>query len=119
MLVDEASRVPDEMTAAVRPMLSVSGGRLVTMSTPWGRRGWWWAAWSAGGPSWERYEVPATACSRIPATFLEQERRSLGDLWYRGEYLCEFTDTIDNVFRSEDVESAFSDGVAPLWGEGE
>ena len=119
LLVDEASRVPDEMTAAVRPMLSVSGGRLVTMSTPWGRRGWWWDAWDTGGPSWERYEIPATACPRISPAFLAEERRALPPMWFQSEYMCQFTDTIDNVFRSEDVESAFSDGVAPLWGEGE
>jgi phage terminase large subunit-like protein len=49
LLMDEASRIRDEMNAAVRPMLAVSGGRTVAMSTPWGKRGWWWEAWEQGG----------------------------------------------------------------------
>jgi hypothetical protein len=32
--IDEASRVPDELFFAVRPMLAVSGGKLVALSTP-------------------------------------------------------------------------------------
>src|SRR5215213_6349159 len=55
LLVDEASRVPDQLMAAVRPMLAVSGGRLVTMSTPWGKRGWWHEEWANGGDGWKRY----------------------------------------------------------------
>jgi hypothetical protein len=39
IIVDEAARVPDELYQAIRPMLAVSGGRLVLMSTPFGSRG--------------------------------------------------------------------------------
>ena len=39
LVVDEASRVPDELYQAVRPMLAVSGGRLILLSTPFGERG--------------------------------------------------------------------------------
>ncbi|HJW75023.1 MAG TPA: hypothetical protein VJ787_05055 [Thermoleophilia bacterium] len=49
LTVDEAARVEDETIAAVRPMLAVSGGQLIALSTPAGRRGWWHAAWEDGG----------------------------------------------------------------------
>ncbi len=39
LLVDEASRVPDALYQAVRPMLTVSGGRIVLLSTPFDKRG--------------------------------------------------------------------------------
>ena len=39
--------------------------------------------------SWERYVIPATACSRLPDAFLDEERRSICEWWYRQEYLCE------------------------------
>ncbi len=45
LVIDEAARVPDELYFAVRPMLAVSGGHLVALSTPWGRRGWFYDAW--------------------------------------------------------------------------
>ena len=49
LLVDEASRVNDELYMAVRPMLAVSGGRLWLMSTPFGKRGFFYEAWETGG----------------------------------------------------------------------
>jgi hypothetical protein len=36
LIVDEASRVLDELYGAIRPTLAVSGGRLVALSTPLG-----------------------------------------------------------------------------------
>jgi len=49
LLVDEASRVEDDLYRAIRPMLAVSGGRLVAPSTPWGKRGFWFREWTEGG----------------------------------------------------------------------
>jgi hypothetical protein len=40
LVIDEASRVDDTLYLAVRPLLAVSGGRLVALSTPFGKRGW-------------------------------------------------------------------------------
>ena len=42
LLVDEASRVDDELYFAIRPMLAVSGGSLIMLSTPYGtvRQAW-------------------------------------------------------------------------------
>jgi len=39
IIEDEASRVDDELYRAIRPMLAVSNGRLILMSTPFGKRG--------------------------------------------------------------------------------
>src|ERR671913_617118 len=39
LLIDEASRVDDGLYYAIRPMLAVSGGSLMMLSTPFGRRG--------------------------------------------------------------------------------
>ena len=110
LIVDEASRVPNDLYLAVRPMLAVSGGRLLAPSTPFGTRGWWYEAWRAG-ESWERYAVPATDCPRIPAAFLAEERRNLGEWWYEQEYCCRFLDAQGAAFRREDIDRAFSEGV--------
>ena len=80
--IDEASRVPDELYMACRPMLAVSGGRLLGMSTPFGTRGWWYEAWRSR-EAWERYEVPAEQCPRISPEFLAEEQRTIGEWWYR------------------------------------
>ena len=115
---DEASRVPDEMYYAVRPMLAVSGGRMILMSTPFGKRGHFFEEWQRGQP-WERVEVKAPECPRITPAFLEEERASLGDWWYRQEYLCEFVETVDKVFAYDLVVNALSQDVKPLFGGAE
>jgi hypothetical protein len=90
LVIDEAARVPDTLYKAVRPMLAVSGGRLICLSTPYGRRGFFWDGWANGGADWARIEVPAARVPRIAPEFLEQERRCLGESWYRQEYCCSF-----------------------------
>ncbi|MDP9356587.1 MAG: phage terminase large subunit [Chloroflexota bacterium] len=115
LTIDEAAQVPDDVYAALRPMLAVSGGRLIALSTPFGKRGWWYRAWTEGGDGWERYEVPATACPRISPAFLAEERRSLGDWWFDQEYLCGFRDTQDAVFSTEALDRAASDAVRTLY----
>jgi hypothetical protein len=114
ILIDEAARVPDELYYSIRPMLAVSGGRLIALSSPFGRRGFFYGEWAGGGDVWERYEVPATDCPRISAAFLAEERRSLGDWWYSQEYKCEFRDTVDQVFSTADIDAAVSARITAL-----
>ncbi len=106
LILDEAARIEDETYLSVRPMLAVSGGRIVAMSTPYGRRGWWWEAWRSGSEAWRRFEVPASECPRISPAFLDEERRTLGDWWFRQEYGCEFMDAQSAAFREADVMAA-------------
>ena len=110
LIIDEASRVKDELYSAVRPMLATSGGRLIALSTPFGNRGWWYEAWRSID-AWERYEVPAPMCPRIPAVFLAEERRNLGEWWFTQEYLCTFLDAQSAAFRTEDIHRALTEGL--------
>src|SRR5215203_3555366 len=113
LIVDEASRVDDALYYAVRPMLAVSGGRMVMLSTPWGKRGVFYEAWT-GPEEWDRYEVAAAACPRISEEFLEEERRALPSWVFRQEYECSFEETDDQVFTTEMIDAAVSADVEPL-----
>jgi len=115
LIVDEAARVDDNLYYSVRPMLAVGAGRLVAMSTPFGKRGWWHDAWT-GNEAWQRVEVPARMCPRIPPAFLDEERRALGPWWYKQEYECEFSDTTDSLFGADEVQAAITSDIAPLFG---
>ena len=110
LAIDEAARVPDELYLAVRPMLAVSGGRLVALSTPFGARGWWYQAWESP-ERWERYQVPASECPRISEDFLAEEQRAMGEWWFDQEYRCRFLDAESQAFRREDVDMAFEEEV--------
>jgi hypothetical protein len=114
LILDEAARVADELYFAVRPMLAVSGGALIMLSTPYGKRGVFYEEWT-GGHGWERYEVPASQCPRISEEFLEEERRVLPSRVFRQEYECSFEETEDQVFTTEMVEQAVTSEVTPLF----
>ena len=94
-------------------MLAVSGGRMVMLSTPWGKRGVFYEAWT-GPEEWDRYEVAAAACPRISEEFLEEERRALPSWVFRQEYECSFEETDDQVFTTAMIDAAVSEDVAPL-----
>jgi len=114
LLIDEASRVNDDLYVAVRPMLAVSGGTLWLMSTPYGQRGFFYEAWANGGPTWERVSVKAEDCGRFSASHLEEERREMGERTYRQEYCCEFGESTSAVFSRELIEAAFTSDFGPL-----
>jgi hypothetical protein len=116
IIEDEAARVADDLYFSVRPMLAVSGGRLILMSTPFGKRGHFFQEWTEGGETWERIFITAHNCPRISPEFLEEERQALGDWWFKQEYFCEFVETVDQVFSYELVQSAISEEVEPLFG---
>ncbi len=90
IVLDEAARVPDDLYRAVGPMLAVSKGRLICLSTPYGARGFFHDAWVSGGEGWKRIEVPGAKVPRISAAFPEEERRAMGESWFRQEYCCSF-----------------------------
>jgi len=114
LLVDEAALVRDDLYMAVRPMLAVSGGSLWMMSTPRGKRGFFWETWDRGGVEWERVRATALECVRIPREFLEEERRVMGDRMFRQEYCCEFSDVAGGVFDGDLVERAMTDAFGQL-----
>jgi len=109
LLIDEAAGVSEDLYVAVRPMLAVSDGALWMMSTPRGRRGFFYQAWENGGPEWERVEAPATECPRISRAFLEREQHDMGWREFQQEYLCVFEDSVSKVFDSKLVDGSFSD----------
>jgi Terminase large subunit, T4likevirus-type, N-terminal len=115
LVIDEAARVADALYYAVRPMLAVSRGRLVALSTPFGKRGWFHNEWVGTG-GWERVRITAAECPRIGADFLAEERQAMGERWFRREYLCSFEDTIGAVFAHADIQAALSADVKPLFG---
>jgi hypothetical protein len=117
LIVDEAARVDDELYYAVRPMLAVSGGSLMMLTTPYGKRGVFFEEWT-GGREWDRYQVPAAECPRITPEFLEEERAALPSYIFRQEYCCSFENTEDQIFTHEMVQAAVTSDVKPLFGGG-
>ena len=115
VIIDEASRVPEDVYRAVRPMLAVGNGDLWLLSTPLGRTGFFHEVFMHGGEAWTRFEVPATACpERITPEFLAEELAEMGAAFVKQEYFCQFIDARGTLFDRQLVEDAVREDVRPL-----
>jgi len=108
IIIDEASRVPDHLFFSISPMVAVSGGQILLLSTPAGQRGFFHSAYISEGDEWEKITVTAEQCPRISAEFLEREREQIGDFYFRQEYLCEFLEPEGSLFTLEQIEACFT-----------
>ena len=120
IVVDEASRTEDALYGALRPMLATTStqadqGRMVCLTTPWGKRGWFYEQWAHGGDVWQRTKVTAHDCPRIAPDWLANEQKLVGDFLFRQEYLVEFVDTEEQLFPTELIERAVRPAGGPLW----
>jgi hypothetical protein len=114
VVLDEAARIEDELIAAVRPMLATSGGRLIMLSTPFGKRGVFYEAWH-GSDSWHRVQIAASQCPRITQEFLDEELRELGQQRFSEEYGLAFLENSEAVFPTTIIDRAVTKEVRPLW----
>jgi hypothetical protein len=107
VIADEASRIDDPVFAAISPMLAISNGRLVELSTPRGKRGHYYRMWSSGDDAWERIALRADQNPRIDPEFLAQEKKDMIPWEYRQEYENSFEDTVDQLIAGEVITQAF------------
>lgn len=119
LLVDEASRVDDALYQAVRPMLAVSKGRIILLSTPYGKCGFFFNEWMEGGTDWERTRITAHDVPRIDPNWLEAERQRIPAAVFDQEYLCIFGELEDSVFAHDDIRAALRPDIQPLYPEGD
>jgi hypothetical protein len=117
LIVDEAARVPDALYQAVRPMLAVSNGQIILLSTPFGARGFFHHEWTEGGEAWHRTKITAYDCPRISHEWLEAERAQIGEWWFEQEYMCVFKDATDQIFATSDIMRALDNDHLPLFAQ--
>ncbi len=145
IIMDEASRILDETYKAVRPMMTGADTELVLMSTPFGKRGFFYNEWEYGSgwhkvlvrpkytldtdnkliedipedefrDMWKARGVLAFYSPRHTRKFLQEELDSIGPYWFRQEYLCDFLDPEESFFNMALVDKAFSGDAKRLFG---
>lgn len=110
LIIDEAAQVSDELYATIRPMLAISLGRILALTTPFGKRGWFFKAWISDN-DWYKIKITADQCPRITEEFLKNERAEVGDWWVDQEYFCKFVDTEDQIFTHDLIVDAVDHGL--------
>jgi hypothetical protein len=61
-------------------------------------------------------KVTGPECPRLSAEFLRQEKAEIGRWMYQQEHLCKFVDPATQMFKTAEIEGAFTDDVEPLFG---
>ncbi len=115
LIIDEAARVQDALYYMVRPMLAVSQGSITLLTTPFGKRGFFYKEWTTNAHLWEQFLVTAHDIPRIDPEWLAAEKALIGDLWFRQEYECKFIETEEQLFSYELLQAALIDEVEPLF----
>lgn len=117
VVIDEAAKASDSLYKAVRPMLAASGGRLVLLSTPFGKRGFFYRALSGEG-TWEVHEVPWHRVPHLSEEVIAEDRIVMTEAEFAQEYECLPMETSDQIFTHEMIAGLFSDDVPALFGPG-
>lgn len=116
VILDEAARIADGLLAAVRPMMATNPkAEFIALTTPAGRRGWFFDAWHALDETWRRIRVSAKDCPRITKEFLDEERLALGQTKFESEYGLIFHDADSAAFSGDIIDACFKQDLSPLW----
>ena len=115
IIIDEAAQIDDTLYTGVLPMLTRAreGGRLLMLSTPFGRRGIFWKLWS-GSAIFQRVRVPYTDVDWVSPSIIEEARDSLLDWEFKQEFLCTFEQNQMAVFDVEDFHASTTDEFDPI-----
>jgi hypothetical protein len=90
IVVDEAAFASDTLFSALEPMLSVSNGTLMVLSTPNGQTGYFYEKWHQQDSPWTRILGTLEDCPRISDEAITKLRESMSEETFQQEFDCQF-----------------------------
>lgn len=119
LIIDEASRMPEQVWTSAKPTLLTTGGELWICSTPFGRKGYFYDCWENKNNRFKVFHISSeeviknrpisaswTEKKREAALqFLDDEKRDMSELLYAQEYLGKFIDELRQLFPDEMIEA--------------
>ncbi|MEM2003153.1 MAG: terminase family protein [Nitrososphaerota archaeon] len=107
--VDEAAMFSNDadIRQAVVFATTATGGRITLISTPKGRRGWFYEAYQSG--KWSVHRIHYSQAPHISRQEIEEMRKALSDLDWRQEMELEFLDEAAALFPYELILSCIED----------
>jgi hypothetical protein len=96
LIADEAAFIGLDVWNAVSPMIAITKGKIILLSTPFGREGYFYERWN--DPNFESFHVSSLDCPRRDDDFLKQEESRMTKLAFSQEYRGEFIDELRQFF---------------------
>jgi len=102
LIIDEAARIHEETMEELEPTLAANDGTLVAITSPKGKRGWFYKRWLKGrlgeDPDIAAFHFPTHKAPHVPASFIERYRRSNADHLYRQNIEAEWLESHASPF---------------------
>ena len=99
LIADEAAFIEEEVWTAVTPMLAVTKGQIILLSTPHGKKGYFYNCFK--DETFKSFHISAEDSPRKDEVFLKHERERMTKAQYAQEYLGEFLDELRQFFNTE------------------
>ena len=99
LIADEAAYIKPTVWQAITPMLAITRGRKILLSTPHGRVGYFYECFE--DPTYTSFHVSAEDCPRKDEEFLKNEKKRMTKTQYATEYLGEFIDDLMQFFPAD------------------
>jgi len=111
LYADEAAFIPEEVWAAVTPMLATTGGDIILLSTPFGTQGYFYRCFN--DPKFTSFHVNTEEVAKKRQDpqkthmleFLRDEEQRMTKLQFQQEYLGLFVGGIMRLFSDELIKS--------------
>jgi len=106
LIADEAAFIPEEVWIAVTPMLAVTRGKRILLSTPHGKGGYYYSCFK--DDNFTTFHISSEDCPRKDVQFLERERARMTKVQYAQEYLGEFIDDLIQFFPTDLIKKCMT-----------
>ena len=90
IVVDEAAFASDTLYTALEPMLTVSNGTLMLLSTPNGQTGYFYEKWHQQNSPWTNIFGTLADCPRVSDAAIRKLRESMSEEAFQQEFECKF-----------------------------
>jgi hypothetical protein len=117
IIVDEAAYASGELIAALKPMLAVSNGRMMLLSTPNGQSGYFYDKWHEENGPFQKILCKASDCARISPETLESMRQTMTVDEFNQEFNCEFLAAPGQFIPRELYRRSVRDDIKPMFEE--
>src|SRR3990167_3687192 len=104
LIADEANFIFEAVWSAVTPMLAATKGKIILLSTPFGKMGYFSSCFK--DPNFKSFHISSEDCPHIDKEFLEREKARMTKAQYAQEYLGEFVDELVQWFSTELIEKS-------------
>ena len=109
IVVDEAAFASEDVFKALEPMLLVSNGTFILLSTPNGQTGHFYDQWHAEKSPWTKLKGSLERCPRVSPEAIEAIRKTTAKEVFQQEFECKFVASGGQVISLETLRKCYRD----------